>query len=370
VSTTIDQGLGFSSSLFFDSYYIPTQHLCSMPTSPSFVISPPSPSPPRTHTHDNDHPLPHPLTHPDPAPPLLRHDSHDDRLDATRIINKHRMQYQGQGQASGSGTNGGGESSKSTATNNPRPLRAPAPGPLNLNYPTHQQNLSHSQMANFQFQNASSQNQNQNQGYSNPMQQGYLPTQSQYPISNTGRRMSGNEISPFQTTNLSLPSGSASSSPTNTFTFSNPPYMNLDRSGRGEPMGSRPLPMAHLPGPQVPSEPRMGHYSNYQTYPQPHPQYDQWPQPQQGQEPMSSSRRSTISNPSDHERINQSRPSTSEAVKAQDPAGVKVEPAQVEEDDEKMDHRKRKRNRTIRSCVPCHNHKRKVGSGCLAKADW
>nr|XP_019011068.1 uncharacterized protein I206_04376 [Kwoniella pini CBS 10737]OCF49849.1 hypothetical protein I206_04376 [Kwoniella pini CBS 10737] len=29
------------------------------------------------------------------------------------------------------------------------------------------------------------------------------------------------------------------------------------------------------------------------------------------------------------------------------------------EDDEKMDHRKRKRNRTIRSCVPCHNHKRR-----------
>lgn len=28
--------------------------------------------------------------------------------------------------------------------------------------------------------------------------------------------------------------------------------------------------------------------------------------------------------------------------------------------DEKVDHRKRKRNRTIRSCVPCHNHKRKV----------
>lgn len=27
---------------------------------------------------------------------------------------------------------------------------------------------------------------------------------------------------------------------------------------------------------------------------------------------------------------------------------------------EKVDHRKRKRNRTIRSCVPCHNHKRKV----------
>lgn len=29
-------------------------------------------------------------------------------------------------------------------------------------------------------------------------------------------------------------------------------------------------------------------------------------------------------------------------------------------DEEKVDHRKRKRNRTIRSCVPCHNHKRKV----------
>ena len=27
--------------------------------------------------------------------------------------------------------------------------------------------------------------------------------------------------------------------------------------------------------------------------------------------------------------------------------------------EEKVDHRKRKRNRTIRSCVPCHNHKRK-----------
>jgi hypothetical protein len=30
------------------------------------------------------------------------------------------------------------------------------------------------------------------------------------------------------------------------------------------------------------------------------------------------------------------------------------------EGEEKIDHRKRKRNRTIRSCVPCHNHKRKV----------
>jgi hypothetical protein len=43
---------------------------------------------------------------------------------------------------------------------------------------------------------------------------------------------------------------------------------------------------------------------------------------------------------------------------------VKIEPMAMEEDDdeEKLDHRKRKRNRTIRSCVPCHNHKRKVRS--------
>ena len=41
---------------------------------------------------------------------------------------------------------------------------------------------------------------------------------------------------------------------------------------------------------------------------------------------------------------------------------VKIEPPTLDEDDdeEKLDHRKRKRNRTIRSCVPCHNHKRKV----------
>lgn len=36
----------------------------------------------------------------------------------------------------------------------------------------------------------------------------------------------------------------------------------------------------------------------------------------------------------------------------------KMEP--VDDGDDKLDHRKRKRNRTIRSCVPCHNHKRKV----------
>ncbi|OCF33020.1 hypothetical protein I316_05358 [Kwoniella heveanensis BCC8398] len=38
---------------------------------------------------------------------------------------------------------------------------------------------------------------------------------------------------------------------------------------------------------------------------------------------------------------------------------MNVEHGEADDDDEKMDHRKRKRNRTIRSCVPCHNHKRK-----------
>lgn len=128
----------------------------------------------------------------------------------------------------------------------------------------------------------------------------------------------------------------------------------------------------------IPSEPRMGHYSNYQTYPQHQPQhqgYDQWhpnqgPGPGQGQgqgnEQISQSRRSTISNPSEH---NISRPSTSEAVKVKDM--VKIEPTTLDEDedDEKLDHRKRKRNRTIRSCVPCHNHKRKA-SPVVQDTEW
>ncbi|WWD03083.1 hypothetical protein V865_001129 [Kwoniella europaea PYCC6329] len=36
-----------------------------------------------------------------------------------------------------------------------------------------------------------------------------------------------------------------------------------------------------------------------------------------------------------------------------------MEVEEGQETDEKIDHRKRKRNRTIRSCVPCHNHKRR-----------
>lgn len=116
----------------------------------------------------------------------------------------------------------------------------------------------------------------------------------------------------------------------------------------------------------MPAEPRMGHYSNYQQYP---PTFEQWQQPQgmpaQTQaEPNRnpSSRRSTISNPSDHERS--SRPSTSDNKTKAGKDLVKIEPSPQEEDedeaDEKIDHRKRKRNRTIRSCVPCHNHKRKA----------
>jgi hypothetical protein len=53
-----------------------------------------------------------------------------------------------------------------------------------------------------------------------------------------------------------------------------------------------------------------------------------------------------------------SRPTTAEmkGEERDDP----IEGEAGEEREEKMDHRKRKRNRTIRSCVPCHNHKRKV----------
>lgn len=67
------------------------------------------------------------------------------------------------------------------------------------------------------------------------------------------------------------------------------------------------------------------------------------------------------------DNANGSRPGTAEGstgllspvqVKAERDAGDTAADA---EGGEKVDHRKRKRNRTIRSCVPCHNHKRKVG---------
>jgi hypothetical protein len=61
---------------------------------------------------------------------------------------------------------------------------------------------------------------------------------------------------------------------------------------------------------------------------------------------------------------NGSRPNTSEGqAQLLSPVQVKSEreeaAAPAEEPEQKVDHRKRKRNRTIRSCVPCHNHKRK-----------
>ena len=173
--------------------------------------------------------------------------------------------------------------------------------------------------------------------------------------------------------NNSVGSGSASSSPVNRFSFGGLPYMPMEGGGGGGgETGSNPNTSS-----MIPSEPRMGHYSNYQhPYPPPSTAYDpgQWQPPppppfdpnqsqqqQQHQGGQPSSRRSTISNPSDHERP--SRPSTSDAKNTMTPI-VKVEPIPQEDDEdekeEKMDHRKRKRNRTIRSCVPCHNHKRKV----------
>lgn len=62
-----------------------------------------------------------------------------------------------------------------------------------------------------------------------------------------------------------------------------------------------------------------------------------------------------------------SRPGTAEGA-ASDLA-VKQEAAEVSEEPAKLDHRKRKRNRTIRSCVPCHNHKRKVSDTGHPDAD-
>jgi hypothetical protein len=345
--------------------------------STSFIISPPSPSPPTSHTLDHDLPFPEPSR----TQISIFSSSLVNRTDVSNIGNatciiprsfahgkghrQHRMDYQPQQQQQASGSGSGSDEGKSV----PRPLRAPAPGPLNLNFSQLQPQ--------FQFQQQQQQNQQQQQGqgqgqnsgqnqnsYQN-LPHGYITPQG-YPVGGN------NDISPFQNTSTSLPSGSASSSPINQFGYPHPhnhhgqpPFINIE-----EPMGPRPM---------IPSEPRMGHYSNYHHSYQPQP-YEQWhvpgahPHPhgngQQGhgndQPVISSSRRSTISNPSDQDRV--SRPSTTEnqnqsnQVKVKDM--VKIEPAPMEEDEddqeEKLDHRKRKRNRTIRSCVPCHNHKRKV----------
>jgi len=324
----------------------------SSPTSPSLslIISPPSPS------NAHDRPL-RPLESDIRSQIPTSRDTHASKVERPTVKQTLRIMQYNQGQAGGSGSNGQGQG-QGQEKNGPRPLRAPAPGPLNIGYSTHQQNMS--QMPQYQFQNQNqNQAQNQNQSQSNQNQYGgNVGYPTSYPAPGPGRRPSGgNEISPFQTTGTSLPSGSANSSPITQFNYQHqqPPYMSIDRT---EPMGARPLSM-------IPSEPRMGHYSNYPTYPQSqqlHQGYDQWQPgqnqgPQQGNEQISQSRRSTLSNASEH---NVSRPTTSDAVKVKDM--VKIEPAMdEEEDEEKLDHRKRKRNRTIRSCVPCHNHKRKVG---------
>jgi hypothetical protein len=257
------------------------------------------------------------------------------------------MQYQDPGQGSGAGkasSNSAGSGNASGSKPPPRPLRAPAPGPLNLNYQPNPHSQQQQMPNQYHYQNQYDPNvppgyMAQGQGYGMPR-----------PSSSGGQQF---DVSPFQTTNNSLPSGSASSSPVNQFRINQQPYMNLEST---DPHHMSMAPLA-------PSEPRMGHYSNYQSY---HPYDQQWQQAQQPlpqiNEPGPSSRRSTISN-SDQERP--SRPSTSDnKSKAKD--FVKIEPVPQEDDEddpeEKLDHRKRKRNRTIRSCVPCHNHKRKVST--------
>ena len=85
-----------------------------------------------------------------------------------------------------------------------------------------------------------------------------------------------------------------------------------------------------------------------------------------------SSRRSTISRTTDDEAIPNlghgtdpgdtggSRQSSPRRLGEQGSKQKNVGVSKTHEEEEKIDHRKRKRNRTIRSCVPCHNHKRKV----------
>ena len=135
------------------------------------------------------------------------------------------------------------------------------------------------------------------------------------------------------------------------------------------------------------AEPRMGQYMGVS---QTQPSFT-WHQPlvtstQPPLEPGMRSRTSTISRTTDDEGAIGKGPSgtgtgTSEGAVSrtssphpmrelattpipQSQSNTKVEKRTEETseivEEEKMDHRKRKRNRTIRSCVPCHNHKRKV----------
>ena len=239
----------------------------------------------------------------------------------------------------------------------------PAPGALNVDYQPHNPSQVPSQ---YQYPFAGMSGQNFTQpGFQmtirRPSESGGPRPEMQQPSYHPAPPPPNNNVG----------SGSASSSPVNRFSFAGPPYLHMDNSGGGGEPSQNTNPNTST---MIPSEPKMGHYSNYQhPYPPPTTAYDpgQWQPPPQlpfgpsqaqggsGQGP--SSRRSTISNPSDHERP--SRPSTGDAKTQMTPM-VKIEPIPQEDEEdegeEKMDHRKRKRNRTIRSCVPCHNHKRKV----------
>lgn len=248
------------------------------------------------------------------------------------------------------------QSSQQQAPQLQPPRAGPAPGAINVDYQPQNPNQIPLQFQ-YPYGGMSGQNFSQPGGFQMTIRR---------PSSSSGPRPDV-QPTPFQppsnSNNMGSGSGSASSSPVNRFGFGAPPYGSS---------GVEPSPhMGNMPLMPLPSEPRMGHYSNYQA---PYPAYDQWQQPSQPppqmeqQSRVPSSRRSTISNPSDHERT--SRPSTSDAKSKAREAVVKIEPTPQEDDedeaDEKMDHRKRKRNRTIRSCVPCHNHKRKVRPPCCS----
>ena len=155
---------------------------------------------------------------------------------------------------------------------------------------------------------------------------------------------------------------------------SNGPFINVSspappRRRESLPSEGRVPPPARTDAP-VETEPRMGQYMSYPQ--QPSQQTYEWsslPAATSDNRGPLGSRRSTVS---DHEGNAGTGPSGTEAPseagsRPNSPRKAPVFVPKVERldeddgEDEKIDHRKRKRNRTIRSCVPCHNHKRKVG---------
>lgn len=157
---------------------------------------------------------------------------------------------------------------------------------------------------------------------------------------------------------------------------------------RQRPAHSQPQPDPSISRPRtMENEPRMGQYMSY-NHNQPHTATYGWPAIPQPSGPdvqndgrgPAGSRRSTLSRTTDDEAVpggfsgteptseagasrptSPVKPTQTQKLKASAPKVQKVEEVEEEDaDEEKIDHRKRKRNRTIRSCVPCHNHKRKV----------